>query len=96
MGFMRVAVGDRVFANGCEAVITHVVSADRVIVRDLTTGAARQLPIRDPFNWLRYLHQKSGARQTYLLSATRIGPWLRCGTRPFSRCSKPPGLTFTS
>ncbi|MEO8129821.1 MAG: Mu transposase C-terminal domain-containing protein [Bryobacteraceae bacterium] len=46
MGFIRVSVGDRVLAGGCEAVITHVVSAEEVIVRDLTAGAVRQVPVR--------------------------------------------------
>jgi len=40
LGFLRVAEGDRVIAGACEAVITHLVSADQVMVRDLTTGAA--------------------------------------------------------
>lgn len=43
---MHIAVGDRVMAGAGEAIITHVVSADQVIVRDLTTGAVEQLPIR--------------------------------------------------
>lgn len=46
MGFMHIAVGDRVVASVGEAIITHVVSADQVIVRDLTTGAVQQVPIR--------------------------------------------------
>jgi putative transposase len=45
MGFMSVSVGDRVFASGCEAVITHVLSADQVIVRNLTNDAILQLSI---------------------------------------------------
>ena len=46
MGFIRVSVGDRVAAGGCEAVVTHIVSAEQAIVRDLTGGAVRQVPIR--------------------------------------------------
>ena len=43
---MHIAVGDRVVAGGGEAIIMHVVSADHVIVRDLTTGAAQEVSIR--------------------------------------------------
>jgi putative transposase len=46
MGFMHIAVGDRVVAGVSEAIITHVVSADQVIVRDLKTGAVEQVPIQ--------------------------------------------------
>ena len=46
MAFIHIAVGNRVVAGGGEAMITHVVSADQVIVRDLTTGAVQQVPVR--------------------------------------------------
>lgn len=46
MGFMRVSVGDRVLADGCEAVITHIVSGDHVLVRNLTSGTVQQVSIR--------------------------------------------------
>ena len=45
MGFLRISVGDRVFAGDCEAIITQVVSADQVIIREITTGAVQQVPI---------------------------------------------------
>ena len=47
MGFLRISVGDRVFAGDCEAIITQVVSADQVIIREITTGAVQQVPIRN-------------------------------------------------
>ncbi len=43
---MHIAVGDHVVASGGAAIITHVVSAEQVIVRDFTTGAAQQVSIR--------------------------------------------------
>lgn len=46
MAFMRVSVGDRVVAGGGDALVTHVVGADQVVVRYLTTGAVQQVPIR--------------------------------------------------
>jgi putative transposase len=46
VGFLRISVGDRVFAGDCEAIITQVVSADQVIIREITTGAVQQVPIR--------------------------------------------------
>lgn len=47
MGFMRVSVGDQVVESGCRVVITHVVSPDHVIVRDLVTHAVSQVSIRN-------------------------------------------------
>jgi putative transposase len=46
MGFMRISVGGRVLVESGEAVITHVVSGDQVIVRDLATGAVHPLAVR--------------------------------------------------
>ena len=46
MAFLHMAVGDRVVAGGGEAMITHVVSAEQVIVRELITGVVRQVPVR--------------------------------------------------
>ena len=43
---MRVSIGDRVIASGCDAIVTHIASADQVLVRGLTTGAVQQVPIR--------------------------------------------------
>ena len=45
MGFARISVGESVFVGGSEGMITHVVSADRVIVRNRRTGAVEEVPI---------------------------------------------------
>ena len=47
MGFFRISVGTQVLREGSESVITHIVSADQVIVRHCKTGTVQQVPIRD-------------------------------------------------
>ncbi|HEY2856896.1 MAG TPA: Mu transposase C-terminal domain-containing protein [Terracidiphilus sp.] len=44
---MRISVGGRVLVASGEAVITHVVSTNQVIVRELATGAVHPLPVRN-------------------------------------------------
>jgi putative transposase len=46
MAFIRFEEGSRVCVAGRQAIITHRVSADQVIVRDLETGAVKPVPVR--------------------------------------------------
>ena len=46
MAFMRIREGSQVWVGGRQAVITHVVNADQVIVRSLDTGTVEQVLVR--------------------------------------------------
>src|ERR1022692_1132593 len=88
------SVGDRVLVDSGEAVITHVVSADQVIVRELATGAVHPLPV----GRLKPAPVPAAASPATDLSLISQENWAsaRRGSGPSNRCSKHLGWMLTS